>query len=598
MDPFSITTGAVALITASFKAGVELKKLSNGAAEASKNVRAMLADLKALRSVLESIEDGFEELDGKAPLAGFMGSHWMVLQTCLKDGCDSMERLTKLLQEVNKDVSFMDSARRHVRLKSASDQIAVHRHEIQAYKDALHLSLQSVTFFQQTMIREDTTNLLRRSETLHQDLSRLAANLDVKLTALESMVGAKQRPNSNASVRHLKDCVQSAAKIVSSASTVMSEKVGDSSGDNWDFASEFGDWFNSDLNDLTLRWIQSQEDDSRSPAGIFDKRPSKWAPSPSPPEPVPSKIWIKEFSDDHDLGKKGLMVDNGRPGDDKLAKSPVDTETPAPVTTTISPKGAAAEKARRRKSKSLSVSSIFASRPKSRNADTESNSQKRRGNDAMVIKDLSVNSMGSVPIKFCFVGDGACGKTCFMIVTSKGVFPEKVFVPTVFENYVANFMHDDVRFEASLWDTAGQDDYDRIRPLSYGGTHVFCVCFCVDSLESVDDVIEKWIPEINHHNQTKAPIFLLGLKKDLRYNPRTIEELRKVSQKPTSIEDGETIARRVGAQRYLECSSLTGEGVSDVFKTMLGMVVEANPSLKKGSDDYRKRRRGLWRFLR
>lgn len=35
------------------------------------------------------------------------------------------------------------------------------------------------------------------------------------------------------------------------------------------------------------------------------------------------------------------------------------------------------------------------------------------------------------------VGDGACGKTCLLIVFSKDQFPE-VYVPTVFENYIAD----------------------------------------------------------------------------------------------------------------------------------------------------------------
>jgi Ras family protein A len=45
--------------------------------------------------------------------------------------------------------------------------------------------------------------------------------------------------------------------------------------------------------------------------------------------------------------------------------------------------------------------------------------------------------------------------------------------------------------EMALWDTAGQEDYDRLRPLSYPDAHCICVCFCIDSPDSLDDVIEK-----------------------------------------------------------------------------------------------------------
>merc|ERR1719477_502023 len=74
-------------------------------------------------------------------------------------------------------------------------------------------------------------------------------------------------------------------------------------------------------------------------------------------------------------------------------------------------------------------------------------------------------------MKLVIVGDGACGKTCLLIVFSKDQFPE-VYVPTVFENYVADIEVDGKQVELALWDTAGQEDYDRLRPLSHPDTFV------------------------------------------------------------------------------------------------------------------------------
>lgn len=112
----------------------------------------------------------------------------------------------------------------------------------------------------------------------------------------------------------------------------------------------------------------------------------------------------------------------------------------------------------------------------------------------------------------------------------------KVYVPTVFENYVAEVDVDGRRVELALWDTAGQEDYDRLRPLSYPDSNVVLICFGIDSPDSLDNVQEKWISEVLHFCQ-KIPILLVGCKMDLRNDPRTIQDLAQRGQKPVSREE-------------------------------------------------------------
>merc|ERR1712051_438533 len=176
--------------------------------------------------------------------------------------------------------------------------------------------------------------------------------------------------------------------------------------------------------------------------------------------------------------------------------------------------------------------------------------------------------------KLVIVGDGACGKTCLLIVFSKDQFPE-VYVPTVFENYVADIEVDGKQVELALWDTAGQEDYDRLRPLSYPDTDVILMCFSIDSPDSLDNIPEKWTPEVKHFCPN-VPIILVGNKKDLRNDPNTIKELAKV--KP---EDGRTMAEKINAFAYLECSAKSKEGVREVFETATRAALQVKKKKKK-----------------
>jgi len=191
--------------------------------------------------------------------------------------------------------------------------------------------------------------------------------------------------------------------------------------------------------------------------------------------------------------------------------------------------------------------------------------------------------MADIRRKLVIVGDGACGKTCLLIVFSKGTFPE-VYIPTVFENYVADVEVDGKHVELALWDTAGQEDYDRLRPLSYPDSHVILICFAIDSPDSLDNVQEKWISEVMHFC-AGLPIILVGCKKDLRRDPKTIEMLKRHGQRTVSSEEGMAVAQKIGARQYLECSAKLGEGVREVFQHATRVaLLSRNPRAKKHSN--------------
>ncbi|KAG2397123.1 Rac-like GTP-binding protein [Vigna angularis] len=152
-------------------------------------------------------------------------------------------------------------------------------------------------------------------------------------------------------------------------------------------------------------------------------------------------------------------------------------------------------------------------------------------------------------IKCVTVGDGAVGKTCMLISYTSNTFPTD-YVPTVFDNFSANVVVDGSTVNLGLWDTAGQEDYNRLRPLSYRGADVFLLAFSLISKASYENISKKWIPELRHY----APNVPIG------------EELKKA----------------IGAAVYIECSSKTQQNVKAVFDAAIKVVLQPPKSKKKG----------------
>ena len=175
-------------------------------------------------------------------------------------------------------------------------------------------------------------------------------------------------------------------------------------------------------------------------------------------------------------------------------------------------------------------------------------------------------------IKCVVVGDAAVGKTCAIERFTTNAFPEE-YIPTVDDDFsMVPHMVDGTPIHLKLWDTAGVEDYDRLRPLSYSQTDVFIIAYSVVQPSSFENVKDKWIPEIRQHCP-EVPIIFVGMKIDLRDKKDAIKRLKKQGLAPITYEMGFKLAKASGLAKFLECSALTRKGLKNVFGEAIRVVL-------------------------
>ena len=195
-------------------------------------------------------------------------------------------------------------------------------------------------------------------------------------------------------------------------------------------------------------------------------------------------------------------------------------------------------------------------------------------------------TFGMQNVKCVAVGDGAVGKTSLLISYTMDRFPTD-YTPTIFDNYTAMVCVDGKPIAFGLWDTAGQDDYDKLRPLSYPGTDVFLLCFSTENRASFDNVRTKWLPELRHF-APEAKVLLVGTKIDLR----DLSAVDRTGIPHVSHKEGQDLALEAGLDGYLEASALTQKGLKTVFDEAIREVLSARRAM--ATFDARKIRRSRW----
>lgn len=151
-------------------------------------------------------------------------------------------------------------------------------------------------------------------------------------------------------------------------------------------------------------------------------------------------------------------------------------------------------------------------------------------------------------IKLTVLGDGQVGKTSLCSNMSEGIFPESYDMTIGVDIHTAERKIGDKKARLVLWDMAGQEQFDCVRPSFYYGSHVALIVFSVENRGSFYDV-NNWIRELRDHCPN-APFVLVGNKCDLK--------------REVSVEEAKDLAKKWNAP-YIETSASNGQNIDDAF---------------------------------
>ena len=162
--------------------------------------------------------------------------------------------------------------------------------------------------------------------------------------------------------------------------------------------------------------------------------------------------------------------------------------------------------------------------------------------------------------KLVLIGDGSTGKTSLLrsyLASDKKLKYDPD--PTILETSVVRVEVNKKMVEFIVYDTAGQEEYEKLRPITYKSSDIILVCYSVESQESLVNVTDKWIPELRYFCPT-TPIILVANKNDLRDG---VQRHRLVKD-----EDGRLTCKRIRAHMFFECSAKSGANVREVLRIL------------------------------
>ncbi|XP_045467745.1 ras-like GTP-binding protein RhoL [Harmonia axyridis] len=175
-------------------------------------------------------------------------------------------------------------------------------------------------------------------------------------------------------------------------------------------------------------------------------------------------------------------------------------------------------------------------------------------------------SLKDKKIRITVVGDGGIGKTSMLIAYKDKTFDDSQYIPTVFDVYSMTVPINQEDYTIILSDTAGQEEFDKLRKFAYKNVDVFILCYATNERNSFENVRTQWNPEIKH-SCPHAKIVLAGTKADDVQNSQVLES------------EGKKLAKIIKADGFIQNSAKSRYNIDETFAKAISVALSPRNSI-------------------
>jgi Ras-related protein Rab-11A len=167
--------------------------------------------------------------------------------------------------------------------------------------------------------------------------------------------------------------------------------------------------------------------------------------------------------------------------------------------------------------------------------------------------------------KIALLGAPGVGKTSLLTRYIEKKYKED-YKPTLGASIVAKdvlITTDEIEYDLRLiiWDLAGQEKYETVRPLYFQGCIGAILVYDVTRQPTFNEIKEKWLRDFTTYAKKNSAFILIGNKSDL-------EDMRNVNSS-----EGKKLADEIQAVSFIETSAKTGENVNETFISIVKHIL-------------------------